>query len=108
MTDENTITPFPTKTFNEHGVPVMNHTCLDCGREFSVTPFPDNPSTWLKCAAVDCKSYDPRRDIDLFFLGDWHCAYCYQGMAEECDEWRSFDGNMCCSSECVENYAAER
>ena len=54
---------------NEYGTPVTALTCETCGRPFTVCPEvpPDRLGQWRGCLAEDCASYDPMRDVDMFF-----------------------------------------
>lgn len=51
---------------NEYGTPVSVHTCPDCGGGFTVCP-PAGPQFGAGCLGEGCPSYDPARDIDLFW-----------------------------------------
>lgn len=63
------------ETMNEHGTPVSSHICPDCGDEFTVCPaVSDDREDWGGCLARECKSYDPKRDIDVLFASDAELA----------------------------------
>ncbi len=53
---------------NEYGTPVSRHVCDTCGGLFTVCPAAKDDSTsWINCLGESCGSYDPDRDIDIFF-----------------------------------------
>ncbi len=49
----------------ENGGLVSVHRCYACGEEFTVTP--PAGDDWGGCLAETCPSYDPDRDVDIFF-----------------------------------------
>lgn len=55
--------------FNEFGTPITVHLCEFCGNEFTVCPpvLDEKLDQWRGCLAVECPSYDPKRDIDKLF-----------------------------------------
>ena len=50
---------------NEFGTPISEHTCKDCGREFTLCPADTDGTFGDKCLADDCISYDPDRDAEI-------------------------------------------
>ena len=57
------------ESVNEYGTPVSVGRCFECGGVFTVCPVikPERRPQWLGCLAEGCPSYDPDRDVDLFF-----------------------------------------
>ncbi len=56
-------------TANEHGTPVVEYRCGECGETFTVCPAPSlaEDAHWAGSTAPECASYDPARDIDKWF-----------------------------------------
>jgi len=50
---------------NSYGVAVYVNKCKACGREFTVTPHPDDLSQWKNCLSDDCSSYDEKRLVEV-------------------------------------------
>jgi hypothetical protein len=55
------------ETVNEYGTPVSVLRCATCGTVVSLCPV-TTPEKWGDgCLAEGCASYDPERDVDMFF-----------------------------------------
>ena len=72
MTDRTDPTDHPEEGLNEYGVIVSVHRCHACGSTFTVCP--PAGADWGGCQAEDCESYDPDRDVDLFFDGAYEAG----------------------------------
>lgn len=58
---------YPYRSLNEFGTEVSVHRCSTCGETYTLCP-PADEATWgTGCLAETCASYDPNRDVDLFF-----------------------------------------
>lgn len=53
---------------NEYGTDISLHNCDVCKCDFSLCPAQDRDDT---CGHIDCRSYDPSRDVDLL-LSEGH------------------------------------
>ena len=53
----------------EYGTKVTVHICDTCGRQFTICPVDTEGFFGSDCLAVDCPSYDDRRDISKVWSG---------------------------------------
>lgn len=52
---------------NEFGTPVTYRICGHCKRPFTICPAVGDKEGWENCLADDCASYEPNRDVDIFW-----------------------------------------
>lgn len=55
---------------NEYGCWRSVHWCATCGDRFTITPPNDLATFGPNCLAPECPSYDPARDVEVFFAPD--------------------------------------
>lgn len=57
---------------NEYGTPITVFDCESCGQEFTVCPAAadDRLDHWRGCLDEGCPSYDPSRDVSVYFPAD--------------------------------------